>query len=77
MLLNLIKHQRLDIDKIYLYVKDSLKSKYQLVINGRERVEIENSKNPKVFVDYSRKIDDVYKNFEDYSATKKSIANSV
>ena len=77
MLLNLIKHQRLDIDKIYLYVKDSLKSKYQLVIHGRERVEIENSKNPKVFVDYSRKIDDVYKNFEDYSATKKSIANSV
>ena len=77
MLLNLIKHQRLDIDKIYLYVKDSLKSKYQLVINGRERVEIENSKNPKVFVDYSRKIDDVYKNFEDYSATKKSSVNSV
>ena len=75
--MNLIKHQRLDIDKIYLYVKDSLKSKYQLVIHGRERVEIENSKNPKVFVDYSRKIDDVYKNFEDYSATKKSIANSV
>ena len=77
MLLNLIKHQRLDIDKIYLYVKDSLKSKYQLVIHGREIVEIENSKNPKVFVDYSRKIDDVYKNFEDYSAKKKSIANSV
>ena len=77
MLLNLIKHQRLDIDKIYLYVKDSLKSKYQLVIDGRERVEIENSKNPKVFVDYSRKIDDVYKNFEDYSAIKKSSVNSV
>ena len=76
MLLNLIKHQRLDIDKIYLYVKDSLKSKYQLVINGRERVEIENSKNPKVLIDYSRKIDGVYKNLEDYSATKKSSVNS-
>ena len=74
--MNLIKHQRLDIDKIYLYVKDSLKSKYQLVINGRERVEIENSKNPKVFIDYSRKIDGVYKNLEDYSATKKSSVNS-
>ena len=76
MLLNLIKHQRLDIDKIYLYVKDSLKSKYQLVINGRERVEIENSKNPKVLIDYSRKIDGVYKNLEDYSAPKKSSVNS-
>ena len=40
-LLNLIKNQRIDIDKIYLYVKDSLKSKYQLFLNGREKVEIE------------------------------------
>ena len=36
-LLNLIKHQQLDIDKIYLYVKDPFKSKYQLLINGREK----------------------------------------
>ena len=28
-LLNLIKHQRPDIDKIYFYVKDPFKSKYQ------------------------------------------------
>ena len=40
MLLNLIKHQQPDIDKIYLYVKDPLKSKYQLFINGREKVGI-------------------------------------
>ena len=32
MLLNLIKHQRPNIDKIYLYVKDPLESKYQLLI---------------------------------------------
>ena len=41
-LLNLIKHQRPDIDKIYSYVKDPLESKYQLLINGREQVGIEN-----------------------------------
>ena len=35
-ILNLIKHQRPDINKIYLYVKDPLKSKYRLPINGRE-----------------------------------------
>ena len=29
-LFNLIKHQRPDIDQIYLYVKDLLESKYQL-----------------------------------------------
>ena len=37
-LLNLIKHQRPDIDKIYLYVKDLFESKYHLLINGGEKV---------------------------------------
>ena len=71
MLLKLIKHQRPDIHKIYLYVKDRLKSKYQLLINGREKVGIENLKNPKAFIDYSRTIDNVYGNLEDYNSTKK------
>ena len=60
-LLNLIKHQRPDIDKIYLYVKDLFESKYLLLINEREKVGIENLKNPKALIDYSQIIDDVYK----------------
>ena len=28
-------------------------------------------KNPKVFIDYSQKIDHVYENLEDYNQTKK------
>ena len=35
-LLNLIKHQRPDIDKIYLHVKGPFKSNYQLLVNERE-----------------------------------------
>ena len=31
-LLKLMKHQRPDINKIYLYVKDPLESKYQLLV---------------------------------------------
>ena len=31
-LVNLIKHQQPDTDKIYLYVKDPFESKYQLLI---------------------------------------------
>ena len=62
MLLNLIKHQQPDIDKIYLYVKDPLKSKYQLFINGREKVGIKKLKNPKAFTDNSLTIDNVYEN---------------
>ena len=52
-----MKHQRPDIDKIYLYVKDPFESKYQLLINGRKKVGIENLKNPKALIDYSQIID--------------------
>ena len=56
LLLNLIKYQREDIDRIYSYVKDSFESKYRLLIKGREKVEIENSKNPNSFIIYSQTI---------------------
>ena len=42
-LLDLIKNQQPDIDNIYLYVKVPFKSKYQLLINGREKVGIKKS----------------------------------
>ena len=65
MLLNLIKHQRPYIDKIYLYIKDSFEINYQLFINGREKIEIKKIKYLKAFIDYSQTISDVYKNLED------------
>ena len=71
MLLNLIKHQRPDIDKIYLYVKNPFESKYQLLIKGREKVGIETLKNSKAFIEYSQTIDDVYENLEGYNPIKK------
>ena len=67
MLINLIKHQRPDIDKIYLCVKDSFESKYQLLINQREKVGIKKLKNPKAFIDHTQTIDDVYENLEGYN----------
>ena len=71
MLLNIIKDQRPDVDKIYLYVKDLFESKYQLFINGREIVGTEHLKNPKAFIDYSQTIHDLYENLKDYNTTKK------
>ena len=71
MLLNLIKNQQPDIHKIYFYVKDPFESKYQLLINRREKVGTEELKNPKAFIDYLQTIDDVYENLEDYNLTKK------
>ena len=47
MLLNLVKYQRSYIDKIYLNAKDSFRSKYQLLINGRKKVGIKNLKKSK------------------------------
>ena len=41
-------------------------SKYQLLINGREKIGIEKSKNPKAFTDYSQTIDEFYENLQDY-----------
>ena len=52
-------YQRPDIDKMYLYVKDPFELKYQLLINGREKVGIK-----KLVLDYSQTIDDVYENLE-------------
>ena len=46
-LLNLIKHQRPDIGKNSLYVKYPFESKYQLLINGREKVGIKKLKKSK------------------------------
>ena len=70
-LLNLMKNQRPDIHKIYLHVTSPFESKYQLFINGGEKVGIENLKNKKAFIDCSQTIDDVYENVEDYNPTKK------
>ena len=69
--MNLIKHQRQDVNKICIYVKDPFESKYELLINGRQKVRIEIMKNPKAFIDYSQITDDVYENLEDYNKTKK------
>ena len=62
MLLNLIKNQRPNIDNNYLYVKDPLESKKQLLISGRKKVRIKNLKTPKAYIEYSQTIIDVYEN---------------
>ena len=56
--------------QIYLWVKNPFEPKYQLLINGREKVAIKNILNPKAFIDYSRTFDDVYENLENYNPTK-------
>ena len=71
-LLNLIKHQYTDIDKINFYVKDLFESKYRLIFKEREVVGIKILKCPNVFTDYSNK-NDVYENLEDCNITNKTM----
>ena len=68
--MNLINNQP-DIDKIYLYAKDSYETKYQYLINKREKVGLKHFNDPKVFMEYSNDMQDVYKNIEDYNPIKK------
>ena len=42
---------------MYLYVKDPLESKYQLLINEREKKGIKTLKSLKALTDYSQTID--------------------
>ena len=56
---------------MFSFVKDPLEQKYQLLIKGREKVEIKKLKNLKASIDYSQIIDDVYENLEDYHPAKK------
>ena len=60
-LLNLINNQP-DIDKIYLYAKDPYETKYQYLINKREKVGLDHINDPKDFIEYSNDMQDVYKN---------------
>ena len=63
-LLNLIKHQQTDVDKISLYIKDPPQSKRK----SKEQIW---KKNLQAFIDYSQTIDDVYEQSEDYNLKKK------
>ena len=69
-LLNLINIQP-DIDKIYLYAIDPYETKYQYLINKREKVGLDHCKDPKAFMEYSNDMEDVYKNIENYNPGKK------
>ena len=69
-LFNLISHQP-DIDKIYLYAKHSYETKYQLIINKRESTGLKHLSDSKAFIEYSKDMDDIYKNIEENNPNKE------
>ena len=69
-LLYLISRQP-DIDKIFLYTKHSYEAKYQFLITKREGVDLKGYNDPKVFIEYSNNIDDIYENSAECSPNKE------
>ena len=78
-LLNLIKKQKDDdysiIDKGSLYVKDPYEAifyiSYQYLIKKHEKSGLESVKDSKAFIEYLNKMQDFYKNIEDYSSSSE------
>ena len=52
------------------YVNDPYETKYQYLINKREKVGLSYYDDPKGFMEYSNDMQDVYKNIEDYNPRK-------
>ena len=72
-LLNLIQKQNNSnpIEKIYLYAKDLSEPKYQFLIEKRENTGIKDHNNPTAFIEYSRTMDDIFSNIDDYNPKRK------
>ena len=61
-----------DVDKIYLYAKDTYENKYQYLIDKRKAVELKHFNDPKAFIEYSNDMYDVYKNIDNYNLSKEN-----
>ena len=69
-LLHLIKKQD-DIDKVYLYAKDSSELKHEFLIKKRENAGIKHLNDPKAFIESSNTMDEVFKSINDYNPSIK------
>ena len=68
-LFNLISQQP-NIDKIYLYAKNSYEAKYQFLINEQESTELKHFNDSKVFIEYSNNMDDILKSIKECNPNK-------
>ena len=66
-----------DIDKIYLYAKDPYEAKYQFLINKRENTGLKHINDPEAFIEYSKYMQDVGKNIDEYNEDKEHKISTV
>ena len=54
-----------------MYTKDLNEGKHQFLIKKREDVEKKSLNDPKAFIEFSKCMDDVYNNIDDYNPSRK------
>ena len=67
---NLINQQP-DIDKIYLYAKDTNEANYQFLINKRKSTILKHLNGSIAFIEYSNNMNKTYENIEEYNPNKR------
>ena len=59
-----------DIDKIYLYARDLIEPKYEILIKNRKDAGIKHLNDLNAFIECSNRMD-VYENIHDYNSSRK------
>ena len=67
---NLLSQQP-NIGKVYLYAEDPYEAKYQFLIHNKQSTGLKHFNYFKAFIEYCNNMDDIYKNIEEYSPSKK------
>ena len=70
-LLNSIQKDNNIVDKIYLYAKDLEESKFQFLIDKKEKAGLKKLKDQNAFIEHSSTMDDIFENIEDYNRKRK------
>ena len=69
-LLTVISYQP-DINKMYLFAKDSYETKYWFLINKQESTGLKHFNDSKAFIEYSNHMDNIYNKIKEYNPNKK------
>ena len=57
---------------IYLHTKDPYETKYELLINKRQIMDLKHCDDSKPFIEYSNYMDNINKNIYQYNPNKKT-----
>ena len=69
--------QQPDIDKVYLYAIVPYEAKYQFLTNKSKNTGLKHFNDSKPFIEYSKYMNNIYKNIEEYNLNNKRKISTV